>query len=52
MKVYKCNIYEGELGGDEKTTPEWVEVSELDKLNTMPNVNSAVKNYLESINYE
>lgn len=48
MRVFHCNAYEGELKGDEKTTPEWLEISELTRLNKMPNVDLAINNYLNS----
>ncbi len=49
MRVYHCKAYEGELKDDVKTIPEWVEVSKLEELKKMPNIDTAVYNYLESL---
>lgn len=49
MEVFHCKAYEGALKDDKKTIPEWVEVSEITKLKTMPNIVAAINNYLNSI---
>jgi len=49
MRVFRSKSFEGELKGDEKTMPEWVEVEKLEELNKMPNVYEAVNNYLLSL---
>jgi len=48
MRVFHCNAYEGKVRGDEKTTPEWIEIAELTGLNKMPNIDLAINNYLQA----
>lgn len=65
MRVYHCNAYEGELKQDEKTIPEWVDISQVQKWaeeekdkevwenkKLMPNINNAINNYFESLKHE
>nr|AIA18216.1 NUDIX domain protein [uncultured bacterium] len=48
MDVLYCDNFEGELKGDEKTQPEWKKVSEVEGLETLPNVPLAIENFLNS----
>lgn len=39
---FKCSGYNGELKGSDETRPVWVDISELDNMNLLPNVKNAV----------
>lgn len=42
MIVFKCNKFLGKLESNEETIPIWVNLSELDKLNLLPNVKKII----------
>lgn len=46
-KVFFASKFEGSISGNDETTPEWVDVYELSKLELLPNVEKAIKNCLE-----
>jgi len=46
--LYFCEVVEGELRDSDETLPEWVEISEINNLNTMPNIDIAIENFLKS----
>lgn len=41
--VFLIQKYSGELRGSDETEPEWVEISEVSKLNLLPNTENAIK---------
>jgi len=48
MKIFKCAKFSGELKGNKETIPVWIKLSELNKLNLLPNVKKIIK---DSLNY-
>jgi 8-oxo-dGTP diphosphatase len=42
VELFVCSKYSGSLQGSDETTPEWVEISNLDKLTLLPNVKRVV----------
>lgn len=45
--VFVIGRYSGELIKSDETEPEWVEISEVSKLNLLPNVQSAIQEGLQ-----
>jgi ADP-ribose pyrophosphatase YjhB (NUDIX family) len=41
-KVFKCISYKGKLKDSEETSPEWISLSQLSKINLLPNVEAIV----------
>lgn len=46
-KVFKCNLFDGEVVNSLETSPEWVELSRIKELNLLPNVDKAINEGLE-----
>lgn len=42
VKLFVCEKYNGSLQSSEETTPEWIEISELDSYDLLPNVKRIV----------
>jgi len=42
IKVFVCKRFTGTLKGSSETTPEWVEITKLDKYNLLPNVKEII----------
>jgi ADP-ribose pyrophosphatase YjhB (NUDIX family) len=47
LKVFKCSKFSGRIRGNEETTPIWVKLSELSKLNLLPNIKRIVDDSLK-----
>ncbi|HKC14530.1 MAG TPA: NUDIX domain-containing protein [Patescibacteria group bacterium] len=41
--IFLCTNFEGELRETDETRPQWVKISELSSLNTLPNIVSSVE---------
>jgi mutator protein MutT len=46
LKVFLCKKYEGNLKKSIETTPEWANISDLEKLNLLPNIKKAIDDAL------
>lgn len=45
--VFLIKNYSGKLKGSDETEPEWVEISEVSKLNLLPNTENAIREGLQ-----
>lgn len=48
--VFVAREFEGELSDSEETIPEWVKISEVGKLNLLPNTENAIQEGLQLLN--
>ena len=51
MTVFRAHKFAGELKATEETTPEWINQEDLDQLNLLPNVKTAVLEALKVLAY-